>query len=62
MAALDAGVEQSVLGMSLDLDGIPMKPTRCYSLPAERLTMYVGIVEGIAADSTNVIAVRNWIL
>jgi hypothetical protein len=59
-APLDKAAEDEILAMSLDLDGVPLKPVKCYVLPDERLRVYstVGAIDNLNVENVgNVVAV-----
>lgn len=58
-SSLEKEEENDILSMALDLDGVPLKPLRCYLLSDERLKIYSNVVENLSIDngSNTVIAV-----
>ena len=52
MAELDAAVEASVLALdSLELEGVPLKPLRCYKLNSDRVARYSEVAPGLQPDT-----------
>jgi hypothetical protein len=51
MASFDP---DAILAMDLDLDGVKLKPIKAYHLPADRLSIYAGVVDALTLDSTTI--------